>query len=648
MEKPHSTNEKNQPKLSSAQILLEASAEQLPTPNGVALAIMKAWEDENTSIQYIAKLVQMDPSLSGNILKLANSAVSGRRPVASVPEAIVRVGMKTVGQLAVAFSLIGNDTLTHCPAFDHQKYWTRCLLLAVLSRSLAKATQIAPPDDIFACGLLARIGILGLASVYPEAYSDILSKPLLDQIELEKEILGISRNELSEAMMIDFCVPAALAVPTRYHEDPFHSGFELNSRPYKIATLLHLAYCLSEAAISDDGMINTDTNVIVKICQELNLEEGVIDTIFNDSIDEWREWSETFQLKIDDIQDFESLKFDGPTQRLSNDISDVSDVSILKTVIVADDTLYDSLKSVLTQLNLTPIFCEKSSTAIQLAIKNQANVFFTSQHNQQFVELLRGSKQCDASYLFFVLEKPNSELETQGYAAGADDVITQNILVSHLKARLQPAIRMLRRYDRWHNDQTELRRIARELSLSHRQQQLLALTDQLTELPNRRAAMDALDKAWNLSIRKQTPFSLLFLDIDHFKTINDSFGHDIGDEVLKAVAKILKQSTRIEDTVARVGGEEFFLISPNLPIREALIAAERLRLKIEMTNFILGETNLNLTISIGIAIIEKTMQSREDLMISADQALYAAKNNGRNSIALNLNGTVKMVKKTKN
>ncbi|KGK41896.1 hypothetical protein LH51_11020 [Nitrincola sp. A-D6] len=128
----------SEPEASCAQMLLESSAELLPTPNGVALAIMEAWENENTTIQQIAKLVQMDPSLSGRILKLANSAVTGRRPVASVPEAIVRVGMQTVGQLAVAFSLIANESPINSTEFNHQKYWTRCLLMAVLSRGLAK------------------------------------------------------------------------------------------------------------------------------------------------------------------------------------------------------------------------------------------------------------------------------------------------------------------------------------------------------------------------------------------------------------------------------------------------------------------------------------------------------------------------------
>ncbi|TVQ73622.1 MAG: diguanylate cyclase [Oceanospirillales bacterium] len=637
--------EVNPTKYSSAQLLLEASSEQLPAPKGVALSIMEACQDEDSTLQQISKLVQMDPSLSGHILKMANSASTGRRPVVAVPQAIVRVGMKTVGQLAVAFSLIGNESLTHCRAFNHQKYWTRCLLLAVLARSLTKATQIAPPEDIFACGLLARIGVLGLASIYPEAYSEILSKPATEQTLLEKEVFGISHNELSLAMMIDFCVPEALAVPTRYHEEPECSGFEPKTRPYIITTVLHLAYCLSEAAISDNGTITTDTSAIQKICSELKFEAGTIDTIFNNSLEEWREWSEIFQLKTDNIPEYQKLKFETAEQAKSNKVTLHADFDIVKPAIIEDTPVVSSLKSILSQLGLACAHCDKTSTAIQLAMNGQANVFFTSQNNHKFIDLLRGTKQIDDSYIFVVLDKLDNELETQAYRVGADDVITLNITAKHLHARLQPAIRMLKRYERWRSDQSELSRIARELSLSHRKQEVLALTDQLTELPNRRAAMEVLDKTWKLSLRTQKSFILVILDIDHFKTINDSFGHDIGDEVLKNVASILKKFTRGEDTIARIGGEEFLLISPNMPIREALIAAERLRQSLEITTLSLGDLNINVTTSIGVAMFEKTMQSKEDLIIAADKALYAAKHNGRNRIGLNLKGKVQMVKK---
>ncbi|QEW06006.1 sensor domain-containing diguanylate cyclase [Nitrincola iocasae] len=635
------------PEASCAQMLLESSAELLPTPDGVALAIMEAWENENTTVQQIARLVQMDPSLTGRILKLANSAATGRRPVASVPEAIVRVGIQTVGQLAVAFSLIGNESVINCPAFNHQKYWTRCLLMAVLSRGLAKATQVAPPDDIFACGLLARIGVLGLASVYPEAYSNILSTPRPDLIVQEKETFGIDHNELSEAMMVDFCVPRALAEPARYHENPTQSGFEQESRPHKIMTLLHLAYHLSEVAIRDDGNLTVKASTIKVICAQLKLQEGRIDIIFNQALDDWREWSEIFNLSTDEAQNYTDLDFDVADSFLSPNEPVTSSVETLSAAIVADAEIFDLLSGKLTQLGFPALHCEKATAAMQLAMNRQANVFFVSQKNTQFIDMLRGAKEFDASYVFFMLAKTDAELEAKAYLAGADDVITNDIRVTHLKARLKPAMRMLKRYERWRNDRTELRRIAKELSLSHRQQQLLALTDQLTELPNRRAAMEALDQAWSGSIRSQTPCSLLILDIDHFKNINDNYGHDVGDEVLRAVAIILKTNIRREDTIARIGGEEFLLISPHLPTRDALVAAERLRKQLENAKIDAGGETICITMSIGMAMREDTMRHGEDLMISADKALYAAKNAGRNRIALNSAGQIRMLKNDK-
>ncbi|KGK41895.1 hypothetical protein LH51_11015 [Nitrincola sp. A-D6] len=502
----------------------------------------------------------------------------------------------------------------------------------------------SPPDDIFACGLLARIGVLGLASVYPEAYSDIIATSSQDIAAREKETFGIDHNELSEAMMLDFCVPRALAEPTRYHEDPIQSGFEQQSRPHNIMTLLHLAYRLSEAAVREDGRITTKASVINAICTQLKLPEGRIDIIFNEALDDWRDWAETFQLSTDKVQNYKNLDFEPGEPSKPHNESVTPRVERLSAAIVSDAEVFDLLSGKLNQLGLQAVHCEKASAAIQLAMNRQANVFFISEKNTQFIDMLRGAKEFDANYIFFVLAKTDTALEAKAYLAGADDVITDDILVTHLKARLKPAMRMLNRYERWRNDQTELRRIAKELSLSHRQQQLLALTDQLTELPNRRAAMEALDQAWNGSIRAQTPCSLLILDIDHFKDINDHYGHNVGDEVLRAVAAILKKNVRREDTIARIGGEEFLLISPHMPMRDGLIAGERLRKQLEKARIDAGGKIICITMSIGMAIREETMRHGEDFMISADKALYAAKNAGRNRIALSTDGQIRMFK----
>lgn len=631
-------------RISGARMLLESAAERLPTPDGVALAIMEAWENEHTTVQQLARLVQTDPALSGRVLKLSNSAAAGQRPVVSVPEAIVRVGMQTVGQLAVAFSLIGRESVDNCPAFDHQQYWSRCLLMALLSRGLAEGTRLAPPDDLFACGLLARIGVLGLASVYPEAYSNLLASHPPDLSALERETFGVDHNELSEAMMLDFFVPRALAEPACHHEAPDQAGLDRDSRPLKIAVLLHLAYRLSETATRDDGRIAEDTAVIDSICARLGLPEGRVEPIFNSALAEWREWSELLQLPADKACEYQDIDFsadkpaspDAGLQTISKDA--------LSAAIVADPDLAAELSAMLSELGVRVDVCAKPSEALHRTMDHRSNVVFVSEAHLQFIQRVRSAGAGNASYVALVLPAANPDLEARAYHDGADDVIIAGLSSRQLEARLKPAQRLLRRHERWRNDRKELRRIARELALSHRQQQVLALTDQLTELPNRRAAMDALDQVWNSSLRTQTPCALLLLDIDHFKTINDRHGHAVGDQVLRASAAVLKDAVRRDETIARIGGEEFLLISPNLPLREAVVAGERLRRQLEQAEIDAGGEVVRMTVSVGIAVREAQMRTAEELMIAADKALYAAKDGGRNRIALIVGGKTRFLK----
>lgn len=153
----------------------------------------------------------------------------------------------------------------------------------------------------------------------------------------------------------------------------------------------------------------------------------------------------------------------------------------------------------------------------------------------------------------------------------------------------------------------------------------LATTDPLTGLRNRRAFDHSLALELAIVGRRQTPLSLLVLDIDHFKRINDQFGHETGDKVLSAIAQLLGGCARVIDIVARVGGEEFAVILPNTDAHGALEVAERMRVAVAQAD-LLGQPT---TISIGCA----TLQASEDahgLYARADAALYAAKNSGRN------------------
>ena len=156
------------------------------------------------------------------------------------------------------------------------------------------------------------------------------------------------------------------------------------------------------------------------------------------------------------------------------------------------------------------------------------------------------------------------------------------------------------------------------------------IIDPLTHLYNRFYFIEQINRAIKTFARNAEPFSLIFVDIDHFKTVNDQYGHPVGDRVLKSFAHLLKKSLRAEDEGFSYGGEEFVILAKSTPLEEAYLLAERLRKEVEAFDF---ELEHPLTISLGIAQYEKH-QSYTTLLKHADQMLYEAKHLGRNCICM--------------
>lgn len=163
----------------------------------------------------------------------------------------------------------------------------------------------------------------------------------------------------------------------------------------------------------------------------------------------------------------------------------------------------------------------------------------------------------------------------------------------------------------------------------------LATKDYLTGVYTRRAFSQHAETLFNLSSRNYFPVAVFYLDIDHFKSINDRFGHQCGDEVLVQFCNIIRQSTRKSDIAGRIGGEEFAVITANMNRENALNYAVKLRKNIEAAQFTYKDTTLAVTASIGVSVLENTADKQlEDLYSEADQALYYAKNNGRNKVCV--------------
>jgi diguanylate cyclase (GGDEF)-like protein len=167
-----------------------------------------------------------------------------------------------------------------------------------------------------------------------------------------------------------------------------------------------------------------------------------------------------------------------------------------------------------------------------------------------------------------------------------------------------------------------------------RQMKNLALTDELTQLPNRRHILTYGQEALRTCKEQGKPFSVLIFDIDHFKRVNDSFGHAVGDQVIKRIATVSKSLLRQADRVGRIGGEEFLIILPFTGPEAARDVAERIRDRVARTDMTDLELSLNVTISIGVCGCNDQLRPLDYLMNLADEALYQVKQNGRNGVRL--------------
>ncbi|HEX6244395.1 MAG TPA: GGDEF domain-containing protein [Polyangiales bacterium] len=162
----------------------------------------------------------------------------------------------------------------------------------------------------------------------------------------------------------------------------------------------------------------------------------------------------------------------------------------------------------------------------------------------------------------------------------------------------------------------------------------LSLRDPLTALFNRRGLSERLVEEWSRARRYGAPLSLMMVDIDHFKRINDQHGHAVGDVAIGHVARLLARDRRLSDILARYGGEEFVLLLPHTPRDGALSLAERLRYLIERSPYRTAGGEAQLTVSIGVAGFDAAMREAGELLELADSALYRSKREGRNRVSL--------------
>lgn len=238
----------------------------------------------------------------------------------------------------------------------------------------------------------------------------------------------------------------------------------------------------------------------------------------------------------------------------------------------------------------------------------------------KFLGMLKSRPELQDIPVIMLTGRGERELKIKGLEQGASDYVTKPFDAEELVARVKVHLKLKKLQD-------DLKR-TNELLLE------LSNTDYLTGLFNRRYVMDALDREVQRSIRKTGCLSVILLDIDYFKQVNDTYGHLQGDIVLQKVAQQLQKELRTYDIASRYGGEEFIAVLPDASLQEASQVAERIRASIQAVRFSGALSRLSLTVSIGVAFFSNDRCPTVDAFIKlADDALYRAKSSGRNRIS---------------
>lgn len=254
------------------------------------------------------------------------------------------------------------------------------------------------------------------------------------------------------------------------------------------------------------------------------------------------------------------------------------------------------------------------------------DVVMPKMNGYELCKILKGSKKTSNISVVFLTSKVGVEDKVMGLQVGGDDYITKPYEVSELLARISVHIRLKETQD-------QLKQLLEEKNRLIEQLENLSLHDGLTGVYNRRFLEEYLERSVEECKRYGLVLSVIMVDIDHFKVVNDSYGHQVGDKVLKKFAKRLEGNIRRTDMLARYGGEEFAIVLKNTGVEGAVILAEKLRAAVNEKPFEVDGHSISLMISLGVAGMKpEGYMDAAQLLREADILLYRAKDAGRNRV----------------
>jgi diguanylate cyclase (GGDEF)-like protein len=616
----------------------------LPSPKGPALAIIRLTQKESTSIADLANVVKTDPAFVGRLIKSANSVQSGgRRPIASIQDALIVLGIPAVRSLALGFSLISGFRSGNCRNFDFNRFWSRSLVLAVAFQALTLRTRAAPADEAFSIGLLSHIGELALATLFPDEYSRLLGdarEGSLNLLEVEKSALVMTHTELTVAMMKDWGLPKVFTEPVLQHELPESASFPEGARDHVLMWSLVLAGHIADICLAAESERRAMMPQMLRLGSRLSIDADVLNALCDRVANDWREWGSMLDVPTSQLPPFADLsQSPPPPQIMGSPLAEGGEAGYRMRCLVVDDesSMRVLLKALLMAAGHEVFEASNGQQGFEMAIDLRPQIVIADWLMPEMtgIEMTRALRQTRlgrSMYILILTALEEDEKLVEAFEAGVDDFMSKPLRPRVLAARLRAGQRVIKLQQEIERDREEIRSFAAELSVANRRLQETALTDSLTGFPNRRFAIERIQQEWATATRNRRPLACMVVDVDQFKQINDTHGHDIGDLVLRQTAIALKSGLRAQDVVCRMGGDEFLVISPDTTLDAALACAERVRRAVIAMRVQCETLELRGSVSIGVAVRDPAMANVDALIKCADQGLYRAKQAGRNRI----------------
>jgi len=636
---------------------------KLPSPSGVGMRILKLTQSDDFSTEEIGQAIMADSALTGRLLKLANSAQSGSvRQITTVAEATTRLGISTVRNLALGLSLISENRSGGCTGIDYDRYWATSLARAVSAQVLGTQMRVGVPAEMYILGLLSEVGILALASVYPERFSehipDVKGRTPEEIASLEYKLFEIDHHTVAACMLEDWGLPETFqgAVSKyEYVEISPRSEFSTQTEILRAADLI-AEILIADEHVTADKWREYDRD-IKWLAQASEIEEEAFFDMCRCIVGEWREWGQVLNIPTQKPVDFECLEEEAAKaeKRGMEDETPCTQVETTKDakaktpvaeasgngdgthiLIVDDDPM--SLKVLerhLVRAGYRVSTASDGNEALEVVLRSSPQMVIADwmMPGMNGIELCSSLRRIESGrkiYFLLVTGEGEDENVVRAFDAGVDDYLLKPFNPKILLARVKGGKRIIDLQKQVEKDQQVQRRHVAELQLLTRKLRTAALTDALTGMPNRRYAMRRLGQVWESTQRTGNPLSIIMIDIDHFKSVNDEHGHDAGDVVLKETALAMRDALREEEDLCRVGGEEFLVICVNTDREGARICAERIRKRVETNLIKWGTFHRAVTLSLGISQRVETMKTYDELLKQADEAVYLAKDTGRN------------------